>query len=596
MSEYIAPLADMKFAIEELAGLAEVTALENFTETTPDLVDAVLEEAAKLASEVLSPLNKIGDTQGSHLDGIVVNTPDGWRDAYATFVESGWGGLAHNPEFGGQGLPKLVGTAVSEMWNSANMSFALCPMLTQGATDAIEHHAAPELKAAYVPKLVSGEWTGTMNLTEPQAGSDLSAVRTKAIPQGDHYLISGQKIFITYGEHDLSDNIIHLVLARTPDAPAGTRGISLFIVPKFLLNADGSIGERNDVRCTSLEHKLGIHASPTAVMSYGDDGGAIGYLIGEENRGLAYMFTMMNAARHAVGLEGVAISERAYQQALEFARERVQGQPIGPSGGEAAAIIEHPDVRRMLLTMKSHTEAMRALAYVCASAYDIAANASDKDTAAFANRRGDLLTPIVKGWCTETGIEMASLGVQIHGGMGFVEETGAAQYLRDARITTIYEGTTGIQAADLVGRKTLRDGGAAANELLTEIEGVANAIAADVPQLALIKSTLTQACADVRDVLEWMMAVQGDDPRLPAAASAHYLELWGIVCGGWQMSRAAQICHAKLADGAGDKNFCATKISTANFFAAQIMPRTTSLAKTITAGSEPVLLLDAANF
>jgi len=596
MSEYTAPIADMKFVIEELAGLAAVTAIDEFSEATPELVDAILEEASKLASEVLSPLNRIGDVQGSRLEDDIVHTPEGWRDAYDTFVESGWGSLAGNPDFGGQGLPKLVATAVSEMWNSANLSFALCPMLTQGATDAIEHHAAPELKALYVPKLVSGEWTGTMNLTEPQAGSDLSTVRTKAVPEGDHYLITGQKIFITYGEHDLSENIIHLVLARTPDAPAGTRGISLFVVPKFMVNDDGTCGARNDVRCVSIEHKLGIHASPTAVMSYGENGGAIGYLVGEENRGLMYMFTMMNAARHAVGLEGVAISERAYQQAREFARERIQGQPIGPSGGEPAAIIEHPDVRRMLLLMKSHTEAMRALAYVCAAAYDVAAKSPDRETAAYAARRGDLLTPIVKGWSTETGIEMASLGIQIHGGMGFVEETGAAQYLRDARITTIYEGTTGIQAADLVGRKTLRDGGAAASELLGEIENDAAAMTADDPRLEQIKAALTQAAADMRTVLEWIMSVQGDDPRLPAAASGHYLKLWGITCGGWQMARAADICARKLARGDGDENFCTAKIATALFFAAQVMPQTTSLAKTIIAGSKSVLLLDAASF
>jgi len=596
MSEYIAPIADMKFVIEELAGLSRLTSLPAFEEATPELVDAVLGEAAKLASEVLSPLNRIGDVQGSTLNGHEVTTPDGWRDAYATFVEAGWGGLAGEPEFGGQGLPKLIATAVSEMWNSANLSFALCPMLTQGATDAIEHHAAQSLRETYLPKLVSGEWAGTMNLTEPQAGSDLSAVRTKAVPEGDHYRISGQKIFITYGEHDLTDNIIHLVLARTPDAPEGTRGISLFVVPKFLVNSDGSLGARNDVKCVSLEHKLGIHASPTAVMSYGEDGGAIGYLVGEENRGLMYMFTMMNAARHAVGLEGVAISERAYQQALEFARERIQGQPIGPSGGERAAIIEHPDVRRMLLQMKSHTEAMRALAYVCATAYDLAANATDKDEAAAAGRRGDFLTPIVKGWSTETGIEMASLGVQIHGGMGFVEETGAAQYLRDARITTIYEGTTGIQAADLVGRKTLRDGGTAARELLAEIHEDAAALDGSDPRLVTIKAALDQACADVRAVLDWLLAAEAQDPRLPAAASGHYLKLWGIACGGWQMANAARVCAAHLAAGTDNPVFADTKIATAHFFAAQVMPQTTALAKTIISGSDPVLELDAANF
>jgi len=584
MSEYVAPIADMKFVIEDLADLSRLNTLGEFEEATPELVDAVLEEAAKLANEVLSPLNRVGDVQGSRLDGDVVQTPEGWREAYATFVEAGWASLGGEPEFGGQGLPKLVACAVSEMWNSANLSFALCPMLTQGATDAIEHHAAQRLRELYVPKMVSGEWAGTMNLTEPQAGSDLSAVRTKAVPEGDHYRITGQKIFITYGEHDLTDNIIHLVLARIPDAPAGTRGISLFIVPKFLVNEDGSLGERNDVRCVSLEHKLGIHASPTAAMSFGDDGGAIGYLVGEENRGLMYMFTMMNAARHAVGLEGVAITERAYQLALEFARERVQGQPVGPSGGASAPIIEHPDVRRMLLQMKSHAEAMRALAYVCAATYDVAAKSPD------------FLTPIVKGWSTETGIEMASLGVQVHGGMGFVEETGAAQLLRDVRITTIYEGTTGIQAADLVGRKTLRDGGAAAVELLDEIDAACAALGTADPRLADIKAALEQALADVRAVLDWIAVAQSEDPRLPAAASGHYLKLWGIICGGWQMAKAAKICSDKLAAGTGEATFCETKILTAHFFAAQVLPQTMALRDTIVAGSNSVLLLDAANF
>ncbi len=596
MSEYVAPIAEMKFVIEELAGLEQLNTISAFEEATAELADAVLAEAAKLAEEVLSPLNRIGDVQGSQLDGDVVHTPEGWREAYKTFVESGWTSLAGNPEFGGQGLPNLVATAVSEMWNSANLSFALCPMLTQGATDAIEHHAERKYKDLYVPKMVSGEWTGTMNLTEPQAGSDLSAVRTRAVPEGGHYRITGQKIFITYGEHDLTENIIHLVLARLPDAPEGTRGISLFIVPKFLVNEDGSLGERNDVRCVSLEHKLGIHASPTAVMSFGDGDGAIGYLVGEENRGLMYMFTMMNAARHAVGLEGVAITERAYQLALEFARERIQGQPVGPSGGCRVPIIEHPDVRRMLLQMKSHVEAMRALAYVCASAYDIAAKSPDRDAAAYAARRGDLLTPIVKGWSSETGIEMASLGMQIHGGMGFIEETGAAQYLRDVRITTIYEGTTGIQAADLVGRKTLRDGGAAAGELLAEIDADTAALDTDDPRFKDIRAALERATADVRAVLEWMSRVQREEPRLPAAASVHYLKLLGVTCGGWQMARSAKICRDKLAAGEAEVTFSETKIATAHYFAVQAMPQTSALRETIVSGSESVLVLDAANF
>lgn len=596
MAEYQAPIADMKFVIENLAELGELNAISDFAEATPELLDAVLEEAGKLASEVLSPLNQSGDVQGSRLDGDAVHTPDGWPQAYATFVEAGWASLAGEPKFGGQGLPKLIAAAVSEMWNSANLSFALCPMLTQGATDAIEHHAEQRFKDLYIPKMVSGQWSGTMNLSEPQAGSDLSTVRTKAVRDGQYYRITGQKIFITYGEHDLTENIIHMVLARTPDAPEGTRGISLFIVPKFLVNDDGSLGERNDLRCVSIEHKLGIHASPTAVISYGDGGGAIGYLVGEENLGLTYMFTMMNAARHAVGLEGVAITERAYQLALAFARERVQGEPIGPNGGEGVSIIEHADVRRMLLLMKSHAEAMRALAYVCASAYDMADKSPEPDVVQHASRRGDFLTPIVKGWCTEIGIEMASLGIQVHGGMGFIEETGAAQYLRDARITTIYEGTTGIQAADLVGRKTFRDGAAAASELLEEMDAVVASLTTDDSRLADIGASLAQAVTDVRAVLEWMLQAQSEDPRLPAAASVPYLQLWGVTCGGWLMAQAAQICHDKLIDGEGDAVFCDTKIATAHFYAGQVMPQTSALMQIIVSGSGSVLELDAANF
>ncbi len=596
MAEYQAPIADMKFVIENLAGLSKLNSISDFAEATPELLDAVLEEAGKLASEVLSPLNQTGDVQGSRLDGQDVSTPDGWREAYKTFIEAGWASLGGDPEYGGQGLPKLIAAAVSEMWNSANLSFALCPMLTQGATDAIEHHAEQRFKDIYLPKMVAGQWSGTMNLTEPQAGSDLSTVRTKAVPEGDHYRITGQKIFITYGEHDLTENIIHMVLARTPDAPLGTRGISLFIVPKFLVNDDGSLGERNDLRCVSIEHKLGIHASPTAVISYGDGDGAIGYLVGEENLGLMYMFTMMNVARHAVGLEGVAITERAYQLALEFARERVQGKPIGPNGGDGVPIIEHADVRRMLLLMKSHTEAMRALAYVCATAYDLADKSPDPEAVQSASRRGDFLTPIVKGWCTEMGIEMASFGIQVHGGMGFIEETGAAQYLRDARITTIYEGTTGIQAADLVGRKTFRDGGAAATELLEEIDAVAASLSTDEPRLSDISDSLAKAVADLRVVLDWMLKAQSEDPRLPEAASVHYLHLWGVTCGGWLMARAAQICHDMVAAGDGDSVFNDAKIATAHFYAGQVLPQTSALMRMIVDGSASVLDLDASNF
>src|SRR6185295_18083462 len=439
MSSYQAPLKDMKFVLNELAGLGQVGKLPGFEEATPDTVDAILEEASKFASGVLDPINYSGDQEGSKWADGVVTTPKGFRDAYQQFCQGGWNALPFEPEWGGQGLPKLVSTPVQEMWKSSNMSFSLCPLLTQGAIEALLLRGSDELKKRYLPNMVEGKWTGTMNLTEPQAGSDLSLVRTKAERSADHYLISGQKIFITYGEHDLAENIVHLVLARTPDAPEGVKGISLFVVPKFLAG-----GKRNTARCASIEHKLGIHASPTAVMVYDK---AVGYVVGEENRGLEYMFIMMNAARFAVGLEGVAIAERAFQRALAFAKERMQGRDLVE--GKTVPIIRHPDVRRMLMLMKSQTEAMRALAYTTAAALDFAHKTQDKKQQAFV----DLMIPVVKGWSTETGIDVASLGVQVHGGMGFVEETGAAQYLRDARITTIYEGTTGIQAMDLVGRK-----------------------------------------------------------------------------------------------------------------------------------------------
>ena len=597
MSEYIAPIRDMSFAINELGMLERVNCLPGFEEATSDLVDAVLEEAGKLAAAVLSPLNRVGDEQGAQWHEHGVRTPDGWKEAYDLYVKGGWTGLVFDPVYGGQGLPKLISTAVSEMWSSANLAFALCPLLTQGAIEAIEHHGSDPLKSTYLPKLVAGVWTGTMNLTEPQAGSDLSAVRTRAVGEGDHYRITGQKIFITYGEHDLTENIIHLVLARLPDAPEGVRGISLFVVPKILVKDDGSLGEPNDLRCVSIEHKLGIHASPTSTMSYGDNGGAIGYLVGEQNRGLEYMFTMMNVARHAVGLEGVSISERAYQQALEYARERVQGQPLGNGSRDTATIIEHPDVRRMLLTMKSQVEAMRALAYECAVAFDIGGRHPDREQREYAARRGDLLTPIVKGWCTETCQELTSLGVQIHGGMGYVEETGAAQYFRDARITTIYEGTTGIQAADIVGRKTLRDGGAAARELLNEIQGVADSLSVSSDaRVEIVRSSLNDAVAGLTDVLAWLFEAEGRDPRLSGAASAHYLKLWGIVAGGWQMGRAARASAARVESGSGDAGFYEAKLDLAYFYATQIMPQAGALKATIINGSAAVLAPDMALF
>lgn len=596
MSDYGPPLAEMRFVIERLCRLLEFN-LPSCAELNPELIAAILEEAARFASEVLAPLNQIGDREGArhHDDGVTM--PTGWREAYAKFIEGGWNGLTFATVWGGQGLPKVVATAVSEMWNTANLSFALGPMLTGGAAEAIEHHGNDQQRALYLEHLVTGSWTGTMNLTEPQAGSDLSAVKTRAVPVGDHYLITGQKIFITYGEHDLTDNIVHLVLARLPDAPAGTRGISLFLVPKFLIADDGSIGARNDVRCASIEHKLGIHGSPTAVMLFGEHGGAVGTLVGEPNRGLEYMFTMMNSARHAVGLEGVSIAEGAYQKALSFARERVQGKPIGDHARKLPPITEHPDVKRMLLTMKSGAEAMRALAYVCALAFDLGREHPDLAQRRYYQRRGDLLTPMVKGWCTEYGQEIASLGIQVHGGMGFIEETGAAQYLRDARITTIYEGTTGIQAQDLVGRKTLRDGGAAMRELLSEIAvDFGTWMKFHDPRIAQIKHELATAHQALSTTVDWILASQRDDPRLGAAASAHYLKLCGIVVGGWLLARSAIICDDDLATSQGGLAFAAGKLASAHFFATQILPQASSLARIATHGSSAVLVPTAEAF
>ena len=483
MIPYSAPIQDMRFVLNEVVGMDRITSLPGYADATPDMVDAILDEAGKLASNVLAPINFSGDQEGAVLENGVVRTPKGFREAYRQYQEGGWNSVPFDPEHGGQGLPWTLAMAVQEMWQAANMSFALCPMLNQGAVEALTEHGSDALKEIYLGKLISGEWTGTMNLTEPQAGSDLAAIRTRAVREDGHYRISGQKIYITYGEHDFTENIIHMVLARLNDAPPGIKGISLFVVPKFLVNPDGSLGERNDLRCVSLEHKLGIHASPTAVMAFGDNDGAIGYLVGEENRGIEYMFTMMNNARMGVGLQGVAISERAYQQARDYARTRVQSRDMTDAKGEPVSIVRHPDVRRMLMTMRAQTEAARALTYYAVAALDVAKKHADPAEAAKGQAMADLLTPVVKAWCTDLGVENASTGIQIHGGMGFIEETGAAQYLRDVRITPIYEGTNGIQAIDLVLRK-MSDGGEMAFRLLDEIMDGAKTAQGEMPDLA----------------------------------------------------------------------------------------------------------------
>ena len=593
MSAYVAPLKDMRFVLNELAGMADVVRLPGYQDATPDTVDAILEEAAKFATEVLDPLNFTGDQEGSQWKDGAVTTPKGFKEAYRLFCEGGWSALSLDPAWGGQGLPKLLSTPVTEMITSANMSFSLCPMLTQGAIEAMLLSGTEQLKQTFLPKMFDGSWTGTMNLTEPQAGSDLALVRTRAVPKGDHYLISGQKIFITFGEHDLTENIVHLVLARTPDAPEGVKGISLFIVPKFLVQADGSLGARNAATCASIEHKLGIHASPTAVMVFEN---AAGYLVGEENKGLTYMFIMMNAARFAVGLEGVSIAERAFQRALAYARDRVQGRDLVGST-KAVPIIRHPDVRRMLMLMKSQTEAARALAYVVSAAVDFAARSESKEDRKRHQAFVELMIPVVKGWSTETGIEVASLGVQVHGGTGFIEETGAAQHLRDARITTIYEGTTGIQANDLVGRKIAREGGVTAREWIAGLRKFDLALAkSGNPDIQAMRGRLAAGVQAVSDSVDFILQTATKDPNAAFAGAVPFLKLMGIVAGGWQLARAALICEEKLAKKEGDRDFHAAKISTARFFGDHVLSQAPGLAATVTNGSASVMSLTDEQF
>lgn len=584
--EYRAPTRDMQFVIEELAPFERVAQLPGCEEVTADLVQAVLEESGKFAQGVLSPMNWPSDRQGARLlEGNRVQTSPGYSDAYLQFVEAGWHGLSGSTVHGGQGLPELLATAVSEMWQSACMSFALCPMLTAGAIHAIESHGTEEQKQRYLEKMVSGQWSGTMNLTEPQAGSDLAAVTTKAVPvsgsNGDHYRITGTKIYITYGEHDLTENIIHLVLARLPDAPAGVKGISLFIVPKYLVLGDGSLGDRNDVRCISLEHKLGIHGSPTCVMSYGEKEGAVGYLVGEANRGLEYMFTMMNHARLQVGVQGISISDRAYQQALWYAYDRIQGRVHG-FGDEARPIADHPDVRRMLASMRARVEAMRALGYEAAAYLDLATRTEDAGQRALAQARVDFLIPVVKGWCTEQSIEISSLGVQVHGGMGYVEETGAAQHFRDARITTIYEGTTAIQANDFLGRKLLRDKGAELTRIAKEITQTAQFLrAADHPGCKRFGATLERAASVWVEAAQAAMACYSQSPAASFFGSVPLLMLSGYVLGGQMMARAALIALPKQ----HQEPFYAEKLASACFYASHVLAPALGLADAVHASA-----------
>jgi alkylation response protein AidB-like acyl-CoA dehydrogenase len=599
---YRAPIKDMLFCMKELAGLDEVARLPGFEEAGYETAQAVLEECAKFNEGVVAPLNVEGDKNpSSWKDGVVTTTP-GFKQAFRQFGEGGWQGLQHPAEFGGQGLPKIIGAACIEMINSANLSFALCPLLTDGAIEALLTAGSPEQQQLYLPKMISGEWTGTMNLTEPQAGSDLALVRTRAEPQPDgSYKLFGTKIFITYGEHDMASNIVHLVLARIAGAPEGVKGISLFIVPKFIVNADGSLGARNDAHCVSIEHKLGIKASPTAVLQFGDHGGAIGHLIGEENRGLEYMFIMMNAARYAVGMQGIALAERAYQKAAAFAKERIQSRPVDGSLPGSGPIIHHPDVKRMLMTMRAYTEGCRAMAVTAAAAFDAAHHHPDAEVRKENQSFYEYMVPLVKGYSTEMANEVASLGVQVHGGMGFIEETGAAQYLRDARILAIYEGTTAIQANDLVGRKTARDGGRTPKAIAAQIAKTEAELAKHDSAAARSMGKRLKAGREAfEQVVDFVAGNTKASPNAVFSGSVPYLMLAGNVVAGWQLARALLVAEDQLAKlrngGEGDAAFLQAKITTARFYAEHLLSKAPATRDAIVDGAESVTALALESF
>ena len=588
MSDYRAPTDDMLFVLEHIAGLPELANRQGYDHADLETVEGVLGEAARFMEEQLAPLNQKGDQEGVVVENDQIFHPDGFADAYARFVEAGWNGIALDESHGGGGMPWCVGLAVQEMMTASNMAFSLCPLLTQGAIDAISHHASETLQEIYLPKMVSGEWSGTMNLTEPHAGSDVGALTTKAVPQEDGtWLVSGTKIFITYGEHELSENIIHLVLARTPDAPPGTKGISLFIVPKFLVNEDGSLGERNDLRVVSSEHKIGIHASPTCVMSYGDESGAVGWMVGEENTGMGAMFTMMNNARLSVGLQGLSLTDRSYQQARQYSLDRKQGKAIGAQleAGDSSPIADHADVRRMLMTMRANAEAMRCVMYANAAAIDFANSSDDETEREYWDAITALLTPISKGWGTDVGVEMTSLGVQTHGGMGYVEETGAAQHWRDVRIAPIYEGTNGIQAADLVFRKLPLGGGQVLEKFISEIGLLAEQLLED-DRLCSMGQALLDGKEQFREAAVWLGGRLAGQPNDAAAGSVPFMRVAGVVVGAYYLARSAQVARQLLDSGEGDSDFLNDKITVASFYAEQILPTVGGLVPTITQGAD----------
>ncbi|MGA9572556.1 MAG: acyl-CoA dehydrogenase C-terminal domain-containing protein [Lysobacterales bacterium] len=592
MSDYHFPYKDASFLINDLIGFDRMCQEAGLEDVNGELASAILEEAARFGTEVFAPLNEVGDKQGARLEEDGVHETPGFAEAYRQYADNGWASLNAREEYGGQAMPRVLGAASTEIWYSACTSLSLCPLLTTGGIEALEAHGTDELKSAYLPDMISGNWTASMCLTESQAGSDLAAVACKAAPEGDHYLLNGQKIYITWGDHQMTENIIHLVLARLPDAPAGVRGISLFLVPKFLLDENGRPGKRNDVYCVGLEHKLGIHGSPTCTLNFGDNGGATGYLVGQPNQGLAAMFTMMNEARQGVGIQGLGVAERSYQQAAAFAKERLQGTR---SDGSRYPIIEFPDVRRMLMVMRSATEAMRGLAYVAAAETDREHQAKDPEKVAKHTARIGLYTPIVKGWLTELAQEVTYLGSQVHGGMGYIEETGSAQFYRDARIMTIYEGTTGIQGLDLAGRKTLGDNGEALQDLLDEIRATAVAMSA-VSGLEVMAGALKKAVDEGVQVRAWLLENGSRDRNAAGAASVNFMMLMGFLCGGWVMGQSALIAARKLEAGANDESFLMAKLTTVQFYFEHLLPRVNAYTAAVMAGSESMMALAAEQF